>query len=528
MSNAVPPLIVSPSSSQTRIPKLTYRNSSYGSSNEDRPPLPSPSSQPRVPKLTFRNVSYETPDDGRSSISIHSMGATGQAASTAPSSPASPSFPSTVLSPTTSSSTTSTLQSQGPTPDPMGKHCRKKGSSLFGFLSVKDPSTEAFLNYQKAVATTRATNGAVVRPLPGVSSARLPTTVPKVNSRWDGMPKVLKEKEEKARGLHRQSSLKTSSRPSSQVFPFDFGHADSVQAQKSTSTVDSKASSSYGIARISTSSSHSNLPWGEPGLKLGSKPTSLSDASAVRDFARPSTPQSPFAYSTTSLPETIPQEYQADRSTTTLSASSVTTPADSPSMEMPSYVAEMPRYKPTNTVSRQSLVHRGPEPAKTPPVPPLPDKVIAKALEFGVLGPPASAKQKPSVQALQLGNAAPRNSPGFLAGEAEPLRTPPDDPGDDAQHDIDQLTRISDSSYFPHEVVHDRSMPPPKSLKRQTSRITRPLQPRQTQAKPQGLPQSVGSVFTRSAEFAGSEEKAVGSRGGMNLLRRTKEAFFRR
>ncbi|KAI9838611.1 MAG: hypothetical protein M1819_004925 [Sarea resinae] len=67
----------------------------------------------------------------------------------------------------------------------------KKGQQIFSFFSLKEPSAEAFSNFQddvrKQVATAKGRPAAV--GMPGVSLSRLPASVPKVNSKWNGLPK---------------------------------------------------------------------------------------------------------------------------------------------------------------------------------------------------------------------------------------------------------------------------------------------------------------------------------------------------
>lgn len=76
------------------------------------------------------------------------------------------------------------------------KRSKKKGKSIFSFFSVKEPSQQAFEEYQRYLSRkgklSDGRNAAV--GIPGVSSAKMPSSVPKVNSKWDGVPQVLKEK----------------------------------------------------------------------------------------------------------------------------------------------------------------------------------------------------------------------------------------------------------------------------------------------------------------------------------------------
>ncbi|KAL8933818.1 MAG: hypothetical protein Q9211_005567 [Gyalolechia sp. 1 TL-2023] len=86
------------------------------------------------------------------------------------------------------------------------KDAKKKQSSFFKFLAVKEPSTQAFEVYQEQMkkrGTTQSGRANAVG-LPGVSSARLPPTVPKVNSKWDGVPQTTKERS-KERTISEQS-----------------------------------------------------------------------------------------------------------------------------------------------------------------------------------------------------------------------------------------------------------------------------------------------------------------------------------
>lgn len=72
----------------------------------------------------------------------------------------------------------------------------KSKSSFFNFFSVKEPSQQAFEDYQRRMrAKGNASDGRTAwTGVPGVSSAKMPATVPKVNSNWDGVPQVIKLK----------------------------------------------------------------------------------------------------------------------------------------------------------------------------------------------------------------------------------------------------------------------------------------------------------------------------------------------
>ncbi|KAI4124188.1 MAG: hypothetical protein LQ338_004936 [Usnochroma carphineum] len=92
---------------------------------------------------------------------------------------------------------------------------KKKSSSFFKFLSVKEPSTQAFEAYQEQMkkrGTTQSGRANAVG-LPGVSSAKLPPTVPKVNSKWDGVPQAAKERRKRDDNLDGQSLCSAATRP---------------------------------------------------------------------------------------------------------------------------------------------------------------------------------------------------------------------------------------------------------------------------------------------------------------------------
>ncbi|KAL8949442.1 MAG: hypothetical protein Q9222_004448 [Ikaeria aurantiellina] len=91
----------------------------------------------------------------------------------------------------------------------------KKKSSIFKFFAVKEPSTQAFEAYQEQMKKrgTTQTGRANAVGLPGVSSARLPPTVPKVNSKWDGVPQTTKDKVRQRDQSMRQSFSSSAARP---------------------------------------------------------------------------------------------------------------------------------------------------------------------------------------------------------------------------------------------------------------------------------------------------------------------------
>ena len=240
----------------------------------------SPSGLPRnlrIPKLSYRNSSYGCADH-RDSFSTISTAYTQGNASTVPASPGCSSFLSSAsLTPDSKLSdqeishgspppiNTPSTTSRTPSPKPLTEssaEAKKKGTSLLSFFSVKEPSAQAFEDYQKQMRKKAQTsnNRALIAGLPGVSSAKLPETVPKVNSRWDGIPESQRECKAKHnsirhsligrngddRGLQSQDSSSCMSTASSQGTWSGYGSAGS----RSSST--NKLSEIYGWESISS------------------------------------------------------------------------------------------------------------------------------------------------------------------------------------------------------------------------------------------------------------------------------------
>ena len=178
--------------------------------------------QPHIPRLTYRNAPSTL------SISDHSIRTVGTQStaseSTCPTSPPTSTFPGSPLSCRFSEDVLTPLSLDGtsdPRPSPTflspqtAREPKKKSSSILKFFSVKEPSTQAFEAYQEQMKKrgTTQTGRANAVGLPGVSSARLPPTVPKVNSKWDGVPQTAKEKLKEKDNPARSSFTSSAGRP---------------------------------------------------------------------------------------------------------------------------------------------------------------------------------------------------------------------------------------------------------------------------------------------------------------------------
>lgn len=165
------------------MPKLLYRTSS---SDGENLPL-SDSISPVSPVST--SFSLATASTAPTSRSSSDLGPLPNSKDATPEMVSSPDAKSSIVPPSHLSPTI-----------PVNKS-KKRGGSFFSFFSVKEPSQQAFDDYQRQMRKkgTSKSGRAVGVGLPGVSSAKLPPTVPKVNSRWDGIPQVLKEKDKQKR-----------------------------------------------------------------------------------------------------------------------------------------------------------------------------------------------------------------------------------------------------------------------------------------------------------------------------------------
>lgn len=130
---------------------------------------------------------------------------------------------------------------------------KKKGNSMFGFLTLKEPSQSAleqFAEKQRKQATEKSGKVSAVG-IPSVSMQKLPPTVPKVNSKWDGIPESLKAKE--AAQKKRENFL-NSERAKLKSFGSPEGSVVTFESSGSRNPPNSIASSSNSSARRSSHS----------------------------------------------------------------------------------------------------------------------------------------------------------------------------------------------------------------------------------------------------------------------------------
>ncbi|KAA6409736.1 MAG: hypothetical protein FRX48_06348 [Lasallia pustulata] len=417
-------------------------------------------SQPHIPRLSYRSSVTGTILHGpHDSADIVSIATTTAAAPTALISP-----PPTVYHPSRRHSkaaaraqsiassdavslTSSTLSPETPTKLPT-----KRGSSLFGFLSVREPSQQAFLDYQESISKqTAARNGRVSAVgMPGVSSAKLPPSVPRVNSRWDGVPQTLKDKEKEKKDASRLP-LMSRRRSSSNAT------AGGLKTQRSSSTLGSQRSNKKAT---SFSGNKAGNPSDPSVTKIDWEPYSLSNGNGSKDLATPST-DSGDSTSNPTLPEMtsffprdvpgppkIPAYYRSKASAEIPSYIDVPQHSLSPSLT-PVETSPVTPYPPSSPTHESTPFNLKPEtisdddfndPGKLYQ---RFERVTLKSSGVNILAPPSTSKRRP-------------NSFAVSAGKADQVRTVH---GDDQPPSIlkqnpsakrsEVLARPPVSSYFP-------------------------------------------------------------------------------
>ncbi|KAJ8107491.1 hypothetical protein OPT61_g8827 [Boeremia exigua] len=179
----------------------------------------SPAAGPRIPKLKYRNplppdqISLSSQISAQEAIPLQRQASA--ASSDVPSSPYRPSFETTAS--TTSSSLASAPSSHSSSNDSKAAKKKKKSNSVFGFLSLKEPSQvalEQFAEQQRKQGSGKGTtspSNSSVKTGATIASKRLPDSVPKVNSKWDGVPDAVKKRQSTASAARSSKDMKRSS-----------------------------------------------------------------------------------------------------------------------------------------------------------------------------------------------------------------------------------------------------------------------------------------------------------------------------
>jgi hypothetical protein len=168
----------------------------------------------RMPKLKYRNPLPSDSDSLTSETSQGNHSTNSQEPPTTPDSHAPSinshaSFETTSL---TSSSLASISSGVSSSNDSKSSKKKKKGSSVLGSLFVKEPSQVALKQFaeqqrkQNGIAKGTSTPQSRISGNSNYVGQRLPPDVPKVNSRWDGVPNSVKNRYSTASGVSRKDN----------------------------------------------------------------------------------------------------------------------------------------------------------------------------------------------------------------------------------------------------------------------------------------------------------------------------------
>ena len=119
----------------------------------------------------------------------------------------------TVQEPRISNNGAQTVLTRSETSPPSSQ---ERKSSILGLFSVKEPSSQALKEYEELLKKQQ--NRDKGRPsavgMPMISAAKLPSNVPKVNSKWDGLPAAVRQKHYRKKEQKWEGSANASRLPS--------------------------------------------------------------------------------------------------------------------------------------------------------------------------------------------------------------------------------------------------------------------------------------------------------------------------
>lgn len=401
---------------------------SQSHSHPEPPPI-------RLPKLLYRNKSSDS-----ESINTLSTNVSKTTVSTNPTSPLHSTFcpspreaPTDMLNPAIRSPSIVPSSTSPKTPN----NPSKMKAGFFTGLFAKEPSAQALVDYQKHLLK-QGQNRTCTVGLPGISSAKLPPTVPKVNSKWDGIPQTIKERDRQKHD-HR-ISISGHSRKASSVRSTD----------RSTMSASHKRPGRGAAGGLSTQSHASSNRladlYGWEGNTISSSSSSIVDFAAEH---RPATARMQTSHSAPAAPVTKSTTLFPLHSTQNLPTSPGSYFELSPPSLSGSPYSAIHSHSPALTPFESSPVTpEGPTPMKVSAsplsearlqddikttmveVPTSVDEVVIISAGVNILGPPATAKRKPKAIPGQSGLARPdalelEMQPHSILKKATPKHTPP-------------------------------------------------------------------------------------------------------
>ncbi|MCJ1296277.1 hypothetical protein MMC34_007843 [Xylographa carneopallida] len=288
---------------------------------------------------------------------------------------------------------------------------KKKRSSVFSFFTVKEPSTQAWLDYQESLRKQQPERDGRISTvgLAMVSSAKLPPTVPKVNSRWDGVPDsvIQREKEKKTKRCSGHLHAKQLSNNLSG------GRSMSRSSSQSSRNGRRTPGSTLGfgappLSSSSAASSGNGVPWTPSRSSADERefPTSFGNST----YSGPETPLSEISSSIPNIPESVKSCEDFHKicfsdstkltEPPTFNASSTSSPRDiSPATPQlnPSLISPLSRDIDSSTNEQPSQIR-----TTVLTLPPHQEQVVLRSIGPNILAPPMSSRRKPNVSAQAL------------------------------------------------------------------------------------------------------------------------------
>ncbi|KAL9130756.1 MAG: hypothetical protein Q9217_001152 [Psora testacea] len=293
----------------------------------------------------------------------------------------------------------------------------KKSQSFFsGLLTVKEPSARALADYEKQLMKQRTVKAGRLNAvgLPGVSSATLPPEVPKVNSKWDGVPHPLKEKDKKKSDVVSRRSTLAGSRDASTAWSERSSEKGSLQTSHSRRPVSRGTWGRASVCTTYSSGSRNQLAdlyrWEIRDFAGGGSSRNMSMEQSRRGTARQTSTRSvPVLHSNASAAFDVPQppkipNIYSDQSSPSTSASpnppghpplSSLSPRDaSPATpDGHSPLTSIRSEKSQKTLQESQEARQDELRTTTIEAPATVDEVIIRSSGVNILGPPLSAKR---------------------------------------------------------------------------------------------------------------------------------------
>ena len=478
----------------------------------------------RLPKLSYRSKTCDA-----ESINSASTGFTRSTVSTTPTSPLQSNFcPSPRSAPSEMSLPASPRQSScGPTSmsSKTSSNLPTKRSNFFsGLFNVKEPSAQALQDYQRQLMKQGGGRITAVG-LSGVSSAKLPTTVPKVNSKWNGVPQALKEKEKQqdaAKLLTSGSNRHLSTSGSNGSDHRSTSSADSSRKRLSRGTlsgVSIQSGSSNNLAELygwETNSYHtgsSTVDFAAEHRPMTSRATSSRSAPALQQdslFPPHDPPRPPAILFPASEPS--PPSRFGSPNPPPLSYSPMLTPYDSSPATPSSFVSLTSPQAAASPQEGTDVIQLEASGSG--------EEVIVKSAGVNILGPPVAAKRKPRPTPLQPSNQRPNTSGADFQSRSILRREAP------VQKETPS-PRPPIASYFPDTMTTPNSASPAKLPVRQNST-------RERLGLGMSLRNHIAAPWQQSSEQA-TDVNAEGERiitptpeGGQSLRRKSRMTLFKK